>query len=232
VTNQYICECNEDKYYTTHISPCVVCHAKSTCNNIYPSHMNVELLITRRHWKLIFLHSRKSLARSHVLVLSNWDTVFSYASSPIMIKILYEIRCYPGFIFLESLSPASRLQWRRSIISTTCFSLYSFSEEECEFILPLCCLYVPPYNFETNVPIFTKININAISLETAQTSYSLTITVFCVVAPCSLIEVYRRFRGACCFHRQGMAASTSETPVNFYQITRRNNSENTVFTRI
>jgi hypothetical protein len=29
------------------------------------------------------------------------------------------------------------------------------------------------------------------------------ITVFWDVAPCSLVEVYRRFRGACCLHHQG-----------------------------
>jgi hypothetical protein len=27
--------------------------------------------------------------------------------------------------------------------------------------------------------------------------------LFRVVAPCSLVEVYRRFRGACCLHHQG-----------------------------
>jgi hypothetical protein len=27
--------------------------------------------------------------------------------------------------------------------------------------------------------------------------------VFCVVAACSLVEVYRRFRGACYLHHQG-----------------------------
>jgi hypothetical protein len=38
-------------------------------------------------------------------------------------------------------------------------------------------------------------------------------------------ELYRRFRGACCFHHQGdefrmiEAASTSETSVNFYRTT-------------
>jgi hypothetical protein len=29
---------------------------------------------------------------------------------------------------------------------------------------------------------------------------SMKMAVFWVVAPCSLVEVYRRFRGACCFH--------------------------------
>jgi hypothetical protein len=42
-------------------------------------------------------------------------------------------------------------------------------------------------------------------------------------------EVYRRFRGSCCLHHLGdlmvEAASTSETSVNFYQTTRRNNPE-------
>jgi hypothetical protein len=43
--------------------------------------------------------------------------------------------------------------------------------------------------------------------------------LFWVVAPCSLVEVYQRFI------LMMEAAGTSETPVNFYQTTRRNNSE-------
>jgi hypothetical protein len=31
----------------------------------------------------------------------------------------------------------------------------------------------------------------------------LKMAVFWVLAPCSLVEVYRRFRGACCLHHQG-----------------------------
>jgi hypothetical protein len=50
---------------------------------------------------------------------------------------------------------------------------------------------------------------------------SMKMAVFWVVAPCILIEVYRRFRGACCLHHQG--ESSSETSVNFYQTTRCNN---------
>jgi hypothetical protein len=58
------------------------------------------------------------------------------------------------------------------------------------------------------------------------------------VAPCSLVDVYRRFRGASCLNYQGYhgtyrlmreAASTSETSANFYQITRRNNPEDSHF---
>jgi hypothetical protein len=58
--------------------------------------------------------------------------------------------------------------------------------------------------------------------------------VFWVVAPCSLVEIYQRFRGPCCLHYQGdeslialmmEAAKSSETLVNFYQTTRRYNPE-------
>jgi hypothetical protein len=31
----------------------------------------------------------------------------------------------------------------------------------------------------------------------------MKIAVFWVVAPCSLVEVYQRFRGPCCLHHQG-----------------------------
>jgi hypothetical protein len=48
-------------------------------------------------------------------------------------------------------------------------------------------------------------------------------TVFWVVAQCSLVEVYRRFAVML------EAASTSETSVNFYQSTRRNNPEDIHF---
>jgi hypothetical protein len=60
----------------------------------------------------------------------------------------------------------------------------------------------------------------------------MKMAVFWVVAPCSLAEVYRHFRGACCLHHRGddiflimEAASTPKTSVNFYQTTRRNNPE-------
>jgi hypothetical protein len=50
--------------------------------------------------------------------------------------------------------------------------------------------------------------------------------VFWVVAPCSLIEIYQRFRRICCLnHQVDGAACTSETSVNFYQTTRCYNPE-------
>jgi hypothetical protein len=63
----------------------------------------------------------------------------------------------------------------------------------------------------------------------------MNMAVFWVVAPCSLVELYRRFRGAYCLHHQGdsddgtpmtEAASTSEKPINFYKTARRNILEN------
>jgi hypothetical protein len=54
----------------------------------------------------------------------------------------------------------------------------------------------------------------------------LKMAVFWVVGLCNLVEVYRRFRGACCLHHQGdEAASTSATSVDLYQTTWRNNPE-------
>jgi hypothetical protein len=64
------------------------------------------------------------------------------------------------------------------------------------------------------------------------TAVGREMTVFWVVAPCSLVEVYQRFRGLSCLHHQGdkwrmmmEAARISETLVNFYQTTRRYNPE-------
>jgi hypothetical protein len=55
----------------------------------------------------------------------------------------------------------------------------------------------------------------------------MKMAVFWVVVPCSLVEVYQHFRGACCLHHQGdEAESTSETTlVNFIQTTQWSNPE-------
>jgi hypothetical protein len=55
---------------------------------------------------------------------------------------------------------------------------------------------------------------------------------FWVVAPCSLVEVYRQFIGVYCFHRQDdnplmEAVRTSDTSINLYQITQFNNPTDT-----
>jgi hypothetical protein len=43
-------------------------------------------------------------------------------------------------------------------------------------------------------------------------------TVFWVVAPCSLVEVTQRFRGPCCLHHQG--ATTQKTAIFWEEFTR------------
>jgi hypothetical protein len=35
------------------------------------------------------------------------------------------------------------------------------------------------------------------------TAASMKMVLFWVIMPCSLVEVFRRFRGACCLHHQG-----------------------------
>jgi hypothetical protein len=56
----------------------------------------------------------------------------------------------------------------------------------------------------------------------------MKMNVFWVIMACSLVEVYRRFRGACCLHHQVIAlmmeVADTETSVN-YQTTRCNNPE-------
>jgi hypothetical protein len=55
---------------------------------------------------------------------------------------------------------------------------------------------------------------------------SRKLVVFWVVAPCSLVHVYRRFSYACRAITAIMeAASTSEMSGNFYQTTRYNSPE-------
>jgi hypothetical protein len=62
------------------------------------------------------------------------------------------------------------------------------------------------------------------------TAVSTKTTVFWVVVPCSLVEVYQRYRGAAdsiirVITLMMLAARTSETLANFYQTTRCYNPE-------
>jgi hypothetical protein len=47
-----------------------------------------------------------------------------------------------------------------------------------------------------------KIYLDTVGFEVL-TAVSMKIAVFWVVAPCSLVEFYQRFRGPCCLHHQG-----------------------------
>jgi hypothetical protein len=62
-------------------------------------------------------------------------------------------------------------------------------------------------------------HINEVRFEVL-TAVSMKMAVFWVVAPCSLVEVYRRFRAL-----MMEAAGTSETLVYFYQTIRCYNPE-------
>jgi hypothetical protein len=53
----------------------------------------------------------------------------------------------------------------------------------------------------------------------------LKMAVFWVIAPCSLVKAYRRFRYAYIIALIMEAVSTSKMSVNFYQTTRRNKPE-------
>jgi hypothetical protein len=70
--------------------------------------------------------------------------------------------------------------------------------------------------------IYWQININLGEISGSHGGEH-EVTVFLAYAQCSLVEVYRRFRGASCLIALMMeAASTSKTSVNFDQTTRRN----------
>jgi hypothetical protein len=75
---------------------------------------------------------------------------------------------------------------------------------------------------------YLSLSVYVVGLEVLA-AVSTKMAVIWVVAPCSLVEVYQRFRGPCCLHHQGalmmQAAKTSETLVNFYQTSRCYNPE-------
>jgi hypothetical protein len=62
------------------------------------------------------------------------------------------------------------------------------------------------------------------------TATSMKVTVFLDVAPCSLIEIHKYFRGVYCLHGLGdeliplkmKAVDISKASVSFYETTRRN----------
>jgi hypothetical protein len=47
------------------------------------------------------------------------------------------------------------------------------------------------------------------------TAVSTKVAVFWVVASCSLVEVYQRFRGPCCLHHQGDDSTTTHKTAIF-----------------
>jgi hypothetical protein len=58
--------------------------------------------------------------------------------------------------------------------------------------------------------IFLNNTIWTCSVSLCSDIKSLKVTVVCDFAPCSLIEIYRRFRDAYCLHHRPEVESTSE----------------------
>jgi hypothetical protein len=55
------------------------------------------------------------------------------------------------------------------------------------------------YNTKDTINAHSKNVLYEVGFEVL-TAASMKMAVFWVVAPCSLVEVYRRFKGACCLH--------------------------------
>jgi hypothetical protein len=55
------------------------------------------------------------------------------------------------------------------------------------------------------------VNANSLGFEVLM-AVNTKMAVFWVVAPCSLVEVYQRFRGPCCLHHQGDESSHHSSP--------------------
>jgi hypothetical protein len=54
-----------------------------------------------------------------------------------------------------------------------------------------------------------------------QTAIGTKMAVFWVVVPCSLVEIYQRFRGSCCLHHQGkefLAGLVSSNKKHIYEM--------------
>jgi hypothetical protein len=86
------------------------------------------------------------------------------------------------------------------------------------------------FYFSSNYDFYSPLLLQRVTLlySVFRIMYTLKMAVFRVVAPRSLVDLYRRFRGAFCFCHQEVidvmmeAAGISETSVNFFQTIRRN----------
>jgi hypothetical protein len=59
-----------------------------------------------------------------------------------------------------------------------------------------------------------------------QNNFRTEMAVFWVVAPCSLVEVYQRFRGPCCLHHQGELVSSINNNKKNTKDDKNNNNNN------
>jgi hypothetical protein len=62
--------------------------------------------------------------------------------------------------------------------------------------------YIQWQSIYANKHINMSTNVKYVRFEVLMVA-TMQMAVFWVVAPCSLVEVYQCFRGACCLHHQG-----------------------------
>jgi hypothetical protein len=80
--------------------------------------------------------------------------------------------------------------------------LFKTTKELVEYFLPLSASFKFELPLYHNASIRKKLSPCSVGFEVLMAA-SMKMAVFWVVAPCSLVEVNRRFRDACCLHHQG-----------------------------
>jgi hypothetical protein len=101
------------------------------------------------------------------------------------------------------------LEYFRCMIGNTAEAWsYCSSRSDCD-MLRVWFTYSPFVQSEHGVNVTAPLKVPRISNMQqcvgfeVLTAVSTKMAVFWVVAPCSLVEVYQRFRGPCCLHHQG-----------------------------
>jgi hypothetical protein len=107
------------------------------------------------------------------------------------------------------------------LLSKTNFPHYSMGGKHFQSTFPthMCLLLFIILKQQTNFHTSCHYRSSAVTLYFG-TINNMKMAVFWVVAPCSLVDINRCFRGACCFHHQ-----SDKTSINIYQTTRRNKPE-------
>jgi hypothetical protein len=74
-------------------------------------------------------------------------------------------------------------------------------------LLCAICLYIQPISLSLpHPPSFVSVIRDVVRFQVL-TADCMKMAVFWFVTTCSLVEVYRRFRGTCCLHHQGVATT-------------------------
>jgi hypothetical protein len=127
---------------------------------------------------------------SHLFPLTGWIILFLYVAGSF---------CAPYFLILLLLPNRFPLI---SFASSCTVSVYSFHTSSVTFAYFLLLLLRFPLLLLLSM-FFLLPPPLLMSSSSCTSGYTLKMAVFWVVAPCSLVEVYQRFRGTCCLHHQG-----------------------------